>query len=289
MVSVGTLKNKFQIFNRLQQTWLVVSMLLICSPGLKADVLLLVHGYQGNVMSWERGGDTPVLQHFGWKRAAVLLAAPNGLVPIPMQWHDAENKVVLLQMNTESSLQVQAAVVTAAMRWVNDHYPDESLVVAGHSLGGVSSRLALVRDGANNVKALITIASPHLGTVLAYRGLDELDDPWPLRLFKSMFGGKVYDRLRRSRGLLHDIVPEVPGKLLYWLNTRQHPPIRYFSIVRSSMNGALGDPIVPGYSQDMGNVKAIGQRSTRIIQGFTHWLNVLDGYALINILEQLED
>jgi hypothetical protein len=54
------------------------------------------------------------------------------------------------------------------------------------------------------------------------------------------------------------------------------------------MNGALGDPIVPGHSQDMTNVKPIGKHNTRIIQGFTHWLNVLDGYALVNILEQLE-
>ncbi len=108
-------------------------------------------------------------------------------------------------------------------------------------------------------------------------------------MLKSMFGGSTYDALRRSRGLLHEIVPEVPGKLLYWLNTREHPPILYYSIVRTNMNGALGDPIVPGHSQDMANVQALGKRSTRIIQGFTHWLNVLDGYALVNILDQLEE
>jgi len=254
----------------------------------RADVLLLVHGYKGNVMSWERGGVTPVLQHFGWKRAAVLLAAPNGLVPIPMQWAKADNKVVFLQLNSELRLHTQAQVVTGALRWINDNYPAEPIIVAGHSLGGVASRLSLVRDGAQNVKALITIASPHLGTALAYRGLDEVDDPWPLRFLKSMFGGETYDTLRRSRGLLHDIVPEVPGKILHWLNTRKHPPIKYFSIVRTTMNGALGDPIVPGHSQDMTNVKPIGKHNTRIIQGFTHWLNVLDGYALVNILEQLE-
>jgi pimeloyl-ACP methyl ester carboxylesterase len=282
------LKNKPDQFVLQQlRVWLLMLGLLTVLP-LQADVLLLVHGYKGNVMSWERGGVTPVLQHFGWKRSVVLLAAQRGLVPIPMQWAGAENKVVFLQLNSELRLHNQAQIVTAALHWINDNYPTESIIVAGHSLGGLASRLALVRDGAKNVRALITIASPHLGTALAYRGLDEVDDVWPLRMLKSMFGGEAYDTLRRSRGLLHDIVPEVPGKLLHWLNTREHPPIKYYSIVRTSLNGALGDPIVPGHSQDMSNVKAIGDQSTRIIQGFTHWLNVLDGYALVNILGQLD-
>jgi triacylglycerol lipase len=265
--------------------WLLA--LLVVSP-LQADVLLLVHGYQGNVMSWERSGVSPVLQQFGWKRAAVLIATPVGIQAIQMKWQNSDNKVVFLQLNSEAPLIGQANVVTGAMRWINDRYPGESIIIAGHSLGGVSARLALVRNGARNVKALITIASPHLGTVLAYRGLEELNDPLPIKMMKEFFGGSSYDTLQRSRGLLHDIVPEVPGKILFWLNTRQHPPIRYFSIVRTSTSGLLGDPIVPGHSQDMANVQAIGQQSTRIIEGFTHWLSVLDGYSLVNILDQLE-
>jgi triacylglycerol lipase len=254
----------------------------------RADVLLLVHGFQGNVMSWERAGVSPLLQQFGWKRAAVLIATPVGIQAIPMKWQNADNKVVFLQQNTEIPLTGQANVVTAALRWINDRYPTEPIIVVGHSLGGVSARLAMVLNGEKNVKALITIASPHLGTVLAYRGLDEINDPFPINMMKEFFGGSTYDTLKRSRGLLRDIVPEVPGRILHWLNTRQHPPIRYFSIVRSSPNGMLGDPIVSGQSQDMANVQAIGNRSTRVIEGFTHWLTVLDGYALINILDQLK-
>lgn len=268
--------------------WLLLTGLLF-SASVKADVILLVHGYQGNVMSWERSGVASVLQQFGWKRAAVLIATPVGLQSVPMKWRDADNKVVNLQLNSEIPLRGQANVVTGAMRWINDRYPQEKLIVVGHSLGGVAARLALVLNGAHNVQALITIASPHLGTVLAYRGLDEIDDPLPIEMLKEFFGGRVYDTLQRSRGLLHDIVPEIPGKLLHWLNTREHPPIRYFSVVRSSLNGMLGDPIVPGHSQDMQNVMAIGKRSTRIIQGFNHWLSVLDGYALINIIDQLDE
>jgi pimeloyl-ACP methyl ester carboxylesterase len=262
-------------------------VLLSISGNVRADVLILVHGYQGSVFSWENSGVSPVLQQFGWKRAGILVGAPQGLVPLPTKWQDAEDKVINLQLNSEAPLSGQANVFTTALRWVNDRYPSEKIIIAGHSLGGVVARLSMVRSGAPNVKALITIASPHLGTVLAYRGLDEIDDPFPINKIKEFFAGNDYDMLLRSRGLLHDIVPAVPGKLLHWLNTRQHPPIKYYSIVRSSVNGVLGDPIVPGFSQDMGNVQAIGKNSTRTIQGFSHNLSVLDGYALVNILEQL--
>lgn len=262
--------------------------LLLPVTAVRADVLLLVHGYQGSIYSWEHSGVSNVLQQFGWKRAGVLLGAYQGLIAVPMQWQNADNKVIFLQLNSEAPLSGQANVFTTALRWVNDRYPSEKIIIAGHSLGGVVARLSLVRSGAPNVKALITIASPHLGTVLAYRGLDEIDDPFPINKIKEFFAGNDYDTLVRSRGLLHDIVPAVPGKLLYWLNNQPHPPIQYFSIVRSSVNGVLGDPIVPGYSQDMANVRMIGNRSTRLIQGFVHNLNILDGYALVNILDQLK-
>ncbi len=253
-----------------------------------ADVLLELHGYEGSVYSWERSGVNSVLQQFGWKRAGVLVAAPQGLIPLPMKWQDADNKVINLQLDSEVSLLAQANAFSAALRWMNDRYPADKIIVVGHSLGGLVARLALVRDGAPHVKALISIASPHQGTVLAFRGLDEINDPFPLNKIKEFFAGPEYKMLERSRTLLHQILPPLPGKLLYWLNTRQHPDIKYFSIVRSTPGGALGDPIVPGYSQDMGKIAPIGKKSTRIIEGFQHGLTVLDGYTLVNILEQLK-
>ena len=190
---------------------MLLLLLMLASAGARADVLLLVHGYQGNIYTWERSGVVPVLQHFGWKRAAVLLASPVGLVPVAMPWPTAENKVVNLQVNSELPLNLQANMFTAALRWVNDRYPSEKIIIVGHSLGGLVARLSLVRDGAHNVKALVTIASPHLGTALAYRGLDEIDDPFPIEMLKEMFAGEYYDTLQRSKGLLHDIVPDAPG------------------------------------------------------------------------------
>ena len=260
---------------------------LSLSTSVKADVLLLVHGYQGNVASWDKSGVLPVLNRFGWKPAAVLLGAPQGLIPVPLSDPDAKNKVISLQLDSEARLIGQASVLNAALHWIIDRYPTEAIIIAGHSLGGVVARLSLVQFGAPQVKALITIASPHLGTRRAYQGLNVVDDPFPMNKIKEFFGGSDYDTLNRSRGLLMDIVPAIPGKLLYWLNHQPHPPIQYFSIVRTSVNGGLGDPIVSGYSQDMAHVPAIGNRSVRSIQGFSHFLSLLDGYGLVNIIDKL--
>ncbi len=276
--------NPMTSIKKILTIWIFIGLLM--PTGSRADVLLLVHGYQGTIYSWENAGVSRILQQFGWKRAGILMPSPTGLSSRPLQWHDAKNKVINLQLLSEAPLIVQSNIVSSAIRWINDRYPTEKIIIAGHSLGGVAARLALVRAGAPNVKTLITIASPHLGTALAYRGLDEINEPFPINVIKDWFAGSEYDTLNRSRGLLNDIVPEIPGRLLHWLNTRQHPPIEYYSIVRMSVDGAMGDSIVQGYSQDMGNVKAIGKNSTRIIQGFTHWLSILDGYALVNILEQ---
>ena len=265
-----------------------LAFMLLLSTQARADVVLLIHGYQGNVLSWENSGVVPVLQHFGWKRAALLLGEPQGLVSIALPWQEAENKVVNLGLYSEAPLMAQSNVVIDAIRWIYDRYPGEQIILVGHSLGGLVARLALVRAGARDVKALVTIASPHQGTELAYEGLDELDEPFPIDIMKKFFGGSSYDMLRRSRGLLYDLLPPMPGKLLFWLNSRVHPDIHYFSVVRSLPNGMLGDIVVPGYSQDMANIVPIGQRSTRYIQGFTHWLSIQDGYTLINILGQLK-
>lgn len=269
-------------------TGIALSLTLLCFSQVRADVVLLVHGYQGNVLSWENSGVVPVLQHFGWKRAALLLGEPQGLVSIALPGQEEQNKVVNLQLYSEAPLMAQSNVVIDALRWIYDRYPGEKIILVGHSLGGLVARLALVRAGAQDVKALITIASPHQGTELAYEGLDELDEPFPIDMMKRFFGGSTYDMLRRSRGLLHDLLPPMPGKLLFWLNSRVHPEIRYFSVVRSMPNGMLGDVVVPGFSQDMANIVPIGQRSTRYILGFTHWLSILDGYTLINILGQIK-
>ena len=114
------------------------------------------------------------------------------------------------------------------------------------------------------MKALITIASPHLGTSRAEQALDATDIPFPISMVTDFFGGDAYHTAMRSRSLYVDLVRPQPGTLLYWLNAQAHPDIKYFSIVRGPSQAGWGDYIVPTYSQDMNNVLALQGRSSLV-------------------------
>jgi len=264
----------------------LISIGLLCfSFSVKADILLLVHGFQSDMLTWQRAGIITILEKHGWVKTDYLMATPNGIVPIHTPEKIPEKKIVSLQLPSDIQLRVQANMFTAALHYLADQYPDENVIVVGHSLGGLTARLSLVKNGVFQVKALITIASPHLGTDLAMEGMHELNDNFMVKMVKRMFGGGQYQQLERSAPVIFDILPEHPGNMLYALNRQSHPNIKYTSIVRTYKNGQLGDPIVPGYSQDMHSVTAIRRASTRIIQGYKHELTAQDAYSILNALE----
>ena len=160
-----------------------------------------------------------------------------------------------------------------------------ALMVATVKTGGVVARVALVRGEIANIKALITIASPHLGTGRAEQALDVTDIPFPLSMFTDFFGGATYDTAMRSRSLFVDLVRQRPGTLLFWLNNLPHPDIEYFSVVRGQAAVISGDYVVPGYSQDMNNVPALQGKSALIrVNNSYHGLNVLDGNVIVSVL-----
>ncbi len=179
-------------------------------------------------------------------------------------------------------------MLTAALHHLADVYPNDQVIIVGHSLGGLTARLSLVKNGQFQVKALITIASPHLGTDLAMVGMDQLNDNIIMKMIKRMFGGGRYQALERSAPVIYDILPEQPGNILHALNRQPHPNIAYFSIVRSYRDGRLGDPIVPGYSQNMHSVAAIRRRSVRILQGYQHELTQQDALSILNAIDQVK-
>jgi pimeloyl-ACP methyl ester carboxylesterase len=264
-------------------SYLIGLLVLLAQPA-RSDVLLLVHGYMSDAGSWDVNGVTQVLAANGWQPAGVLGVAPPPAVPPA-----AANKVYSVNLPAEAPLPVQAMYLAAQVAAVRQWYPDERLILAGHSAGGVVARLLVVGSNPYRVDTLVTIASPNLGTARAAEGLDVVDFnpifcPGPgLEFLKSVFGGARYDYLKHSRGALTDLLPAESGNLLAWLNQQPHADINYYAIVRGSPD-APGDSIVPAYSQDMNNVPALRGRVKTVFTLAGHGLTPQDGQLLADIL-----
>jgi pimeloyl-ACP methyl ester carboxylesterase len=252
-------------------------------PGMAtADVLVLVHGYLGGANSWESSGVSATLTRNGWQRAGVV--TPRGLVPAGKV--TSVNKFYTVELPSMAPVVVQADLLRHQLNAIGAQHPEEPLVLVGHSAGGVVARMLLVRNGAPRVKALVTIASPHLGTTRAIEALQATDDSFPFSLVKRAVAGEIYDVVRDSRGVLVDLTPVAPGNMLYWLNGQSHPDISYVSIVRTGAVGA-GDELVPAFSQNMNNVGALKGKATVHKMALSHVLQPADGAKLVEILQSL--
>lgn len=251
---------------------------------LHADVLVLVHGYLSGARSWDDSGFTTVLQQHDWQRAGTYIAGPAGIQLVPAAGMGAKRKFYAVDLPSEAPVLIQVELLRQVLAAINAQHAADPVTLVGHSAGGVVARTALVRGGAGNVKALITIASPHLGTARAEQALDATDIPFPFSLVTDFFGGDTYDTLMRSRSLYVDLVRPRPGNLMYWLNGQAHPDVEYFSIVHGQTPAGWGDNIVPAYSQDMNNVPALRGRSSLVTIPVQHGLEPLDGTVLVNLL-----
>lgn len=251
----------------------------------RADVLVLVHGYLGNAHSWDVSGITAVLERHGWQRAGVFVSGPGGNQLFPSPGNAGERKFYTVDLPSEAPVLIQAFQLRQILQSINTLHVNEPISVVGHSAGGVVARVALVRGDLDNIKTLITIASPHLGTGRAEQALDVTDIPFPLSMVTDFFGGATYDTAMRSRSLFVDLVRQRPGTMLFWLNNLPHPDIEYFSVVRGQAAVMSGDYIVPGYSQDMNNVPALRGRSSLVrVNNSFHGLSVLDGSVIVSVL-----
>ena len=264
--------------------------LLVLGQSASADILVLIHGYASDARTWELSGINSELQARGWPRAGVL--TPVAWAPaLPAQTTPAvHNRSYTVNLPAEAPLLVQADYLRAVLDLLRRHYPEETLVLVGHSAGGVVARLVLLGANPYRVGRLITIASPHLGTVRAAQGLDIVDAkpffcPGPgIDFLKSVVGGSDYDYLRYSRGVLLDLLPAESGNVLNWLNRQPHPNIRYESVVRQTAFAA-GDELVPAYSQDMNNIPSLRGRVEVFVTPASHSLRPQDGALLAGILE----
>jgi triacylglycerol esterase/lipase EstA (alpha/beta hydrolase family) len=187
-----------------------------------------------------------------------------------------------LDLPPRSPIALQASLLDSYLQAIYA-LRQEPLTLVGHSAGGVVARTWLVRTPTVPVNALITIASPHLGTPLA--DIAKLATNTPMATLGNNMGLDKW--LEDAENFYDDLRPEKPGKFLYWLNHQPHPAIRYVSVVRDNQpRPDQYDFTVPRNSQNMNNVFALYGHSEVVSVKGTHFPDIEDGFALAVILSR---
>jgi len=246
--------------------------------------MLLIHGYLGDAESWEKSGINDELDKQGWVRAGMFRGSPQGPQLYVTEHKTSDNFTYVATLPSDAPVMVQADVLKNIIEIIKQRHPEQKIILVGHSAGGVVARMALVRHQLKNIKALITIASPHIGTARADQALNITANHGPFNLVKSFVGGRDYDILKQSRGLMFDLQYPHPGNMLYWLNSQPHPEIHYASIIRLNNNGMPGDYYVPGFSQDMNNIPVLQGRSSTSLTPTSHFLVRQDADTILSAI-----
>ena len=262
-----------------------ISTLLLTSFSAHADTLLLIHGYLGDANSWEKSGINTELHQQGWARAGMFQGSPQGPQLLDTKNKNPKHQVYVATLPSDAPIMIQADVLKNIIDIISQNHENDKIILVGHSAGGVVARMALIRHQLQNIKALITIASPHIGTGRADQALDITANHGPFNMVKSFVGGNDYNALKHSRGLMVDLRHPQPGNMLYWLNSQPHPDILYASIIRLNNDGGTGDYYVPGFSQNMNNVPALQGQSSTYTTPTDHFLSRQDANTILSIIE----
>jgi triacylglycerol lipase len=258
-------------------------LLTLLLPNLaSAATLILIHGYQNDGDIWRRSGIAGLLHQSGWIDQGHLVPVPGGAAPLLPSPMAGANRLYTLSLPDEAPLLVQSDFLANYLNEVARRHPDEPMLLVGHSAGGVVARVAMVRQPQRPVAALVTIASPHLGTETVELGI--LAGNSPFAWVAPWVGAGM---VNRSQALYHDLRAEYPGSHLFMLNRQPHPASNYISLVRpeSAFLFGSGDTVVPTFSQDMNNVAALAGRVTTLPAPGRHGLNPADGVQLVHLLQ----
>ncbi len=248
-----------------------------------AETLVLVQGYLGSGASWRESGITEQLKAAGWDDGGGLVLCGPGVCTRHAR-ATGTRRFYTLELPTEAPLLLQAGLLARYMTYLEARHPGTEFVLVGHSAGGVVARAFMVQHPQSRVSALITIASPHLGTESAELG--NMVGHSPLAWFAPLVGAGT---LNRSQALYRDLARERPDNLLGWLNHQPHPDALYVSIVRTQDDEifGVGNLLVPAWSQDMNRVYALAGRVRTLARPGGHGLGREDGRMLLRILERL--
>jgi pimeloyl-ACP methyl ester carboxylesterase len=264
---------------------LLASCLMAATARAQDTVLVLTHGFMSGDDTWESSGILPALHKANWHSGGRFIALPQGIRNLSQPLEEARRIVYVADLPSEAPLRIQSQAMYRILEWLRTkRHPNASLILVGHSSGGVISRLTMVEHPALQIRALITIASPHLGSDKAEAA--QLLGQTPMAMFAPFMGAST---LNRSQALFADLVRARPGTFLYQLNQRPHPEAHYISLVRQSDLPWGGDQIVPSWSQDMTHIPALKDHANvrTINVGDSHNLGAADGPALIAVLDTL--
>jgi len=261
---------------------------ITASNTVSADVMLLIHGYLGDANSWEKSGINDALDQSGWSRAGMFKGTPQGPELYITKNDSTAKQVYVATLPSNAPVMFQADVLKIIIDRISQLHKKQKIILVGHSAGGVVARMSMVRHRLKNISGLITIASPHLGTARANQALNITANHGPFNIIKNVVGGDDYSALKHSRELMVDLRPPQPGNMLDWLNNQPHPKINYSSIIRSNNKGQ-GDFYVPGFSQNMNNVKTLQGQSSTYVTPTSHFLTRQDAHTIIAIIENFKE
>jgi len=261
---------------------LLICFSFIVLPSISnADTVLLLHGYLGSTHEWQRAGIVKQLDDSGWLNAGLLKIQSDRVVASNVS-HQYTRRLYNLQLASEQSIDNQAKQLGQYIDYVRHKHADEQIILIGHSAGGVVARTYMVDKPNVDLTALVTIASPHLGTKNAEFAQSVSEN---LPIWVSGIPG--IEKLYRSQGLFFDLMPNRSDNLIAWLNYQPHPQAQYYSIVREETDDAIQDFVVPSWSQDMNEVYALRGRSKTYTIKSMHSLTNKDGELIKKILLDL--
>jgi len=261
----------------MQMRILLLISLLLTALAARAETIVLIQGYQSKGADWRNSGITAELTRAGWADAGHLRRGAGFTRPVVPHFYTTE-------LTTEAQLLSQLEELSGHIQKITEGREGETLILVGHSAGGVLGRLYMVKHPESDVAALITFSSPHLGTESAEMGM--MLGQSPMGMITRMLG-EENDLLGRSQGLFFDLVRERPGSLLFWLNRQPHPQARYISVVRDEHLSWFGDMVVQVWSQDMNQVYSLRGRAVTIPTSGGHGITEEDGELLVKILRRL--
>ncbi len=166
----------------------------IALPAFAADPVLLLHGLAADEGTWAKYARH--LETAGWTEGCILSFAKDAMEPrtIPVRGPAGGNLVgaaafdpqaqcsaagvkgkgrpvfrVVFEAADSQTFRTQGLQVAAAVRLVRRWTGSGSVALVGHSMGGLAARAYMQGDGyGNDVTALATVDTPHMGSLVAY-------------------------------------------------------------------------------------------------------------------------